>query len=172
VVSEPDYINGLKRLPEIRDNTAISIEIDPERGVPLTLVKWAVERSRDDEVDECRCVFDVEWPKNHPNLDQAVQLARAHGVRLAVSNPCFELWLALHFEDCTAFLHTKEAESRSRHLDGRQSKRIDADQYMGRRRAAASRALALQRRHEQNRTPFPKDNPSSTMHEFLAAIER
>lgn len=38
VVSEPDYINGLKRVPAIRNNTAISIEIDPERGVPLTLV--------------------------------------------------------------------------------------------------------------------------------------
>jgi hypothetical protein len=34
--SEPDYINGLKRLPEVRANTAINIEIDPGRGVPLT----------------------------------------------------------------------------------------------------------------------------------------
>jgi hypothetical protein len=171
VASEPDYINGLKRVEEIRDNTAINIEIHPERGVPLTLVRWAVERSRDDEVDECWCVFDVEWPKNHPNLAAAVQLAAAHGIRLAVSNPCFELWLALHFEDCSGFLTTKQAESRSRLLDGRPGKRIDAQQYTGRRRDASARAVALQKRHLANGTAFPKDNPSSTMHEFLDAIE-
>ncbi|MDN5854008.1 MAG: RloB family protein, partial [Actinomycetia bacterium] len=83
-------------MPEIRANTAISIEIDPEAGAPLTLVERAVERSRDDEIDECWCVYDVEWPRNHPNLAQAWRLADRHGIRLAVSNPCFEIWLALH----------------------------------------------------------------------------
>lgn len=51
--SEPDYINALKRLPGIKDNTALNIEIDPGQGVPLTLVKMAVERADDLEVDEC-----------------------------------------------------------------------------------------------------------------------
>lgn len=55
--------------------------------MPLTLVKLAVERSRDDEVDECWCVFDVEWPKHHPHLHEALNLAAQHGVRTAVSNP-------------------------------------------------------------------------------------
>ncbi|WP_449060961.1 RloB family protein [Planomonospora algeriensis] len=115
--SEPDYVGALKRLPEVRANTSVSIEIDPEQGVPLTLVKRAIERIRDDEVDECWCVFDVEWPQNHPNLRQAVRLADEHGIHLAVSNPCFELWLILHFEDQTAFMNTSDAERRSRKLD-------------------------------------------------------
>jgi RloB-like protein len=88
LVSEHDYIKGLKSLPEIRGSTAIQIEIDPDQGVPLTLVQRARDRIRDDEVDECWCVFDVEWPRNHPNLPEAVQLAKAHGIRLAISNPC------------------------------------------------------------------------------------
>ncbi len=85
--SEPDYINGLKRLPEIHANTSINIEIDPGQGVPLTLVKRAIDRKREVEVDECWCVFDVEWPKNHPNLPQAVRLAAQHEIRLAISIP-------------------------------------------------------------------------------------
>ncbi|MFL6120029.1 RloB family protein [Actinophytocola sp.] len=101
--SEPDYINGLKRLPTIRGNTAINIEVATERGVPLTLVQLAIDRATDDEVDECWCVFDVEWPKNHPNLKRAIALANDHGIHLVVSNPCFELWLLLHFTDQTAF---------------------------------------------------------------------
>lgn len=169
-VTEPDYINGLKRLPEIRENTAIVIEIEPDRDVPLPLVKMAIERARDDEVDECWCLFDVEWPRNHPHLPEALQLAEAHGIRLAISNPCFELWLALHFEDCGAFMNTEDAERRSRRLDGRSGKRIDAELYVRRRKAAAARALALKKRHLANGTSFPDDNPSSGMHEFLAAI--
>jgi hypothetical protein len=82
--SEPDYINGLKRLPEVRGNTSISIEVATERGAPLTLVRRAVDRAADEEVDECWCVFDVEWPKQHPNLDEALRLAEEHGIRLAV----------------------------------------------------------------------------------------
>ncbi|MEV8637177.1 RloB family protein [Streptosporangium sp. NPDC051023] len=169
--SEPGYIKGLKRLPEIRANTSINIEIDPEQGVPLTLVKRAIERNRDDEVDECWCVFDVEWPKNHPNLREAIRLANDHGIRLAVSNPCFELWLILHFEDQTAFMSTDEAERRSRKLDGRPGKRIDADQYMRRRNIASQRAAFLAKRHAQHQTSFPADNPSFTMGDLLAAIE-
>ena len=62
-VSEPDYINGLKRLPRTRYNAAVEVEIDPHPGTPLTLVKRAVERRRTDhDVDELWCVFDVEWP--------------------------------------------------------------------------------------------------------------
>ncbi len=168
--SEPDYINGLKRLPNVHSNTSVNIEVDPHQGVPLTLLRLAIDRAVDDEVDECWCVFDVEWPKNHPNLKQVIQLARDHKIRLAISNPCFELWLILHFEDQTAFLNTDEAESKSRKLDGRSGKRINADQYIPHRHAAARRASSLSCRHEQNQTLFPHDNPSSTMSDLLTAI--
>jgi hypothetical protein len=171
VASEPDYINGLKRLPNIRGNTAVDIEVATEQGVPLTLVRLAIDRIRDDEVDECWCVFDVEWPKHHPNLQQAIALAADHGIRLVVSNPCFELWLLLHFEEQTAFMNTCDAERRSRRLEGRTGKRIDADSYMPRRREAAGRAAKLADRHERNGTEFPENNPSSSMFEFLAAID-
>jgi hypothetical protein len=116
----------------------------------------AIDRKSDDEIDECWCVFDVEWPQNHPHLREAVQLAKDNGIRLAVSNPCFELWLILHFEDQTAHLNTDQAERRSRKLDGRAGKRIDADQYMPRRGAASKRASALSKRHARNETPFPR----------------
>lgn len=169
--SEPDYIKGLRRLPEIRDSTSITVEIDPEQGVPRTLVQRAVERSRDPEIDECWCVFDVEWPKHHPRLPETLELAEAHGIRLAISNPCFELWLILHFEDQSSFLSTDQAERRSRRLDGRPGKRIDPDAYLTRRTIAVQRASALSMKHARVGTAFPNDNPSSGMGDLLAAIE-
>ncbi|MEV6983789.1 RloB family protein [Sphaerisporangium sp. NPDC051017] len=169
--SEPDYINGLKRLPHVRANTSVNIEIDPDKGVPLTLVRRAVDRKHDEEVDECWCVFDVEWPRNHPNLEQAIQLSNRHGIRLAISNPCFELWLILHFEDQTAFMNNGDAERRSRRLDGRTGKGIDAGMYMEHRHVASQRAALLAKRHARDETLFPDDNPSSTMGDLLDAIE-
>jgi hypothetical protein len=84
---------------------------------------------------------------------------------------CFELWLLLHFEDQTAFMDTCDAERRSRRLDGRPGKRIDAEMYMPLRRVTAGRAVKLASRHERNGSSFPKDNPSSSMFEFLVAVE-
>jgi hypothetical protein len=161
--SEPEYINALKRQPGVRDNTAISVEVVVDPGVPRTLARWAIDRSRDDEVDECWCVFDVEWPQNHPNLKEAVSLAKDHGIRLAISNPCFELWLILHRECPTGFMNTCDAERRSRELDGRTGKRIDAHAYMPLRSKASAHAAKLTQRHERNGTLFPQDNPSSSM---------
>ncbi|GAA2891788.1 hypothetical protein Acy02nite_14840 [Actinoplanes cyaneus] len=169
--SEPDYVTGLKRLPHVLRNTALNIEIHPEHGTPMTLVRMAAERRKDPEVDECWCLFDVEWPKHHPNLSEAVDLAKRAGVRLAISNPCFELWLILHHRDHTQFVDTGSAESESRRLDGRKGKTIDAARYVPLRQAAARRAELLERRHTKDGTRFPDDNPSSGMHLFLNAIE-
>ena len=127
--SEPDYVAGLKRLPHIADNVSLNIEVNPEHGVPLTLVQLAAERKEDREVDECWCIFDVEWPKHHPNLDPAISLARKAKVELAVSNPCFEIWLILHHKEPGGFCTTDAAESESRTLDGRPGKSIDASVY-------------------------------------------
>ena len=48
------------------------------------------------DYDEIWCVFDID---EHPNVPQAVEEARQVGVEVAVSNPCFELWLVLHIRD-------------------------------------------------------------------------
>ncbi len=171
IASEPDYINGIKKVPEIATSVAINIEIEVRHGVPMTLVKRAIDRKKDPEIDECWCVFDVEWPKNHPNLKQAVILAREHGIGLAISNPFFELWLILHFEAYAKFSDTATVERRSRQLDGRAGKRIDPTTYMPHRKEAMDRALALSSRHTQDGTVFPQDNPSSSMAELLISID-
>lgn len=169
--SEPDYVNALRKLPQVARNVALTVEIFPEHGVPLTLVRHAVEHIGDAEIDECWCVFDVEWPLNHPNLRSAVQMAQANGISLAVSNPCFELWLVLHHQDYCRFADTSEIESHSRSLDGRRGKSIDAALYMPLREVASRRAEELASRHERNDCRLPHDNPSSGMYKLVRAIE-
>jgi hypothetical protein len=168
--SEPDYIKGLKKLPTIKENTSLNLVIFPEHGVPLTLVNKAIERKKDDEVDECWCIFDVEWPKNHPNLHDAIQKAEANEINLAVSNPCFEIWLVLHHREFNSFEDTETIERLSRTLDGRAGKSIPPATYMPKLPLAVKRAERLEHRHAKDGTEFPDNNPSSGMFRFVRAI--
>ena len=76
--------------------------------MPRTLVERAKQRKLAADADARRLgddnfAFDQAWCvpdiDDHPRLDEALVMARANGIDLAVSNPSFELWLILHFRD-------------------------------------------------------------------------
>ena len=160
--TETDYVKALKREPSIHDNTSIQIEIDPDSlgSSPLTLVRAAVKAlAEETEVDEVWCLFDVEWPKNHPHLKEARSLARDHGVNVAVSNPSFELWLVLHFQDQTAWLTTSEATRLRRVLDASTGKGVNWATYMPLRAEADRRARYLDRKARRGHHAFPEGQP-------------
>ena len=176
--TEPDYLEALRDEPDICDVASVRIRIaeDPQGAVPYTLVSAAAEfksKSSEEagEVDEVWCLFDVECPDKHPNLQEAVDLANQNDIKLAISNPCFELWLALHFEDRIDCLTTEEAvKLRSSH-DGSSDKGVDGPTYMPRRTSAYRRARYLDGEHQRRGNAFPDDNPSSGMFRFLEAVE-
>jgi RloB-like protein len=175
--TEPQYLEALKRQPTVQDIAAVELRIETGHGgaVPLTLVSLATEaRSRavaeEAEIDEFWCVFDVEWPRNHPGLKDALRRARENDIHLAVTNPCFELWLILHFFDHGAWLDNDGARRLRRQLDGSPDKSLDAAKYMPSVLGAARRAADLEARHRQNGTDFPRDNPSSGMHRLITSI--
>lgn len=171
-VSEPAYVRGLKRVPEIGGRTALTIELAPERDVPLPLVQAAIPYTSREEVDEVWCLFDVEHPHQHPHLDEALRLAEAYGIRVAVSNPCFEVWLVLHHRDWNRpGTTTHDAETAANACHGVNGKALDPAVILPLRHDAARRARALDTRHERDGTPFPRNNPSSGMHRFLDAVE-
>src|SRR5262249_29843778 len=154
---------------------AVDLRVQTRQGglVPRTLVSMAIEaRERaideDAEIDEFWCVFDVEWPRNHPGLDDAVKQANSNGIKLAVSNPCFEVWLILHFRDQAAWLDNNEARRLRRQLDGSSDKGLQPEMYMPLTVEAGRRAARLDKRHVQDGTSFPHDNPSSGMHHLIA----
>lgn len=176
--TEPEYLDALKRQRSAREAAAVDIRVETGRGVstPRQLVDIALaarQRALGEgaEIDEFWCVFDVEWPINHPGLRTAIEKAESNGVRLAVSNPCFELWLILHFRDYTAWLDSHEACRIRRGLDGSPDKGLNAAKYMPNVAAAADRAANLDMRHERDDVTFPHTNPSSGMHLLVAAIE-
>ena len=103
--TEPRYLNGFKAE---HGATTVSVVIASPGGDPLALVESAARLRREAERDARRagdrflryddvwCVFDVD---RHERLDSALRLAKKEAIEVAISNPCFELWLVLHFAD-------------------------------------------------------------------------
>jgi hypothetical protein len=108
--TEPRYIKEFQH--HVR-NLRVHIEPLGPAGVPVTVVETAIsekrraedraKRERDENLrwDQVWAVFDMD---DHPNVDDAKQLAIDNDISLAVSNPCFELWAVLHFVDQRAHI--------------------------------------------------------------------
>jgi hypothetical protein len=76
-----------------RPNPTVRVTLLAKGVAPDQLVRHA--KRIGENCDEKWCVVDAD----EFDIAKAARLADELGVRLAVSNPCFELWLLLHFAD-------------------------------------------------------------------------
>ncbi|MFE9169895.1 RloB family protein [Streptomyces kebangsaanensis] len=90
--TEPAYLRGL--LASV-DNRAVDVKIRICAQDPVSVVRHtATERDKaGDHYHRAWCVLDVD---EFAHLNEALRLAEAENVEVALSNPCFELWLLLH----------------------------------------------------------------------------
>lgn len=113
-------------------------------------------------------MFDID---DHPNIAEAAQKAEANGIGLAISHPCIELWFVLHFEDQTAYLSRRDAQSRSSELLAcrknlsREAMALLFDRYED----AQARARRLDAKHKGDGSPSGS-NPSSSVWALIESI--
>lgn len=164
-VTEPDYLSHWERL-----NDSVRIDWGESGMVPMSLVQHAREDARSSrhasrrhgspDYDEIWCVFDVDA---HPNVKQAISEAQQSGIRVAVSNPCFELWLVLHCEDQRAHIERRGIQRRASELGLIDGKSVSEDAWSvldDNYENARRRAKDMNRWHEGNDSP-PRSNPST-----------
>ena len=102
--TEPQYLRGLSRTYR---SSPVDIVTRVDRPQPIKVVEEAIRvRDEDGDFDAVWCVFDVD----EHQLDAALEKAKQEDIMLAISNPCFELWLLLHFCDQHAFTDSKAAQ--------------------------------------------------------------
>ncbi|HTV32791.1 MAG TPA: RloB family protein [Methylocella sp.] len=101
--TERDYFEEMRRAFH---SVVVDIEIIEGAGVPLTIAKEVAQaaqlarrwdrRQSYTTRDEFWAVFDRD---EHPNVPEAISRCEDAKVHVAFSDPCFELWLILHFKD-------------------------------------------------------------------------
>ena len=174
-VTEPSYLRGLKTQEQVR---SIEIEIDDRGRVPKSLVERAAatmrnarkqaRAARDQNLiyDEVWCVFDVD---EHPNMKEALEQARANRISVALSNPCFELWLLLHFRDHRAFIERHKVQSECRDLIQAFEKAVEFTTIAHLVNEAVERASSLEK--WQTERGCMGENPSTTVHNLVMRIK-
>jgi len=168
--TEDIYFSGIRR--EFRLATArlrvVSLGADPLRVV------HEAELLRP-EYDHTWAVFDVEAPGAHAiphaRLNQAVERAERVGIRCAISNPCFELWLLLHFHPQTAYVNNEAVRAKIRQCGcGYDAKGFDFAKVWPHHQLALQNATKLDTRQRSNGADLPDRNPWTSVHELVAKL--
>ncbi len=174
--TEPEYFTALKRS---LSGTLIDIEIIQAAGAPNTIADKARERAKNrrtkkgrssfEEHDEIWAVFDQD---EHPNIPNAIQNCQAANVGVAYSNPCFELWLILHYED---FNRPDNRRDVQRHLEKlcptynhNNGKRADCTDLVKKVIDAETLAERISRRREEEGKP--KAAPYTSVYELTRSM--
>ncbi len=96
-------------------------------------------------------------------------MARDNGIELVISNPCFELWLILHFRDQTAYIDRFQLKSACRNLS--ESDRAGYPPFaicVSHYDTAVGRARQLDDRND--RDGEPGRNPSTSVYRLTERI--
>ena len=172
-LTEPLYLKAFASMHEVRSVATLDIRgmgCDPRKLVEEARDAKRQERPQSTGSTKYWCVFDVEAPMKHARLSEAVQMARDNDISVAISNPCFELWLVLHYTDHQRWINNDDCCSLRRQHDNSQGKSLDGAVYMPLRHQAIKRAKRLATLHASATREHPKDNPSSSLYHLLEAI--
>ncbi|MGH3402729.1 MAG: RloB family protein [Streptosporangiaceae bacterium] len=175
--TEDIYLTNWSRL--YRDRVIVSMATH-KHTTPFELTEAAV-RERGNDIREARrgrgaafhqywCIFDVD---EHPKIPEALSLAAANNISVALSSPCIELWFLIHFEDQTAYIDRREAQRRSKEILGCDKALNPAalDLLVENFDAAKVRAKILEIKHIGDVSPQPW-NPCSTVWKIVDEIMR
>ena len=158
--TEPNYFRGIRQ-DKLHSNRLSALQIvvhDTRTNTAKELIAEAVELKKEarwerNPYDSVWVVIDRDGYTKHP---ESFDRARATGINIAFSSPCFEYWILLHFEYTTApFANCDEVISRLRqHIPGYEKAREHYDILKGRMETAIERGAkitAYQKKLEDNK---------------------
>lgn len=179
--TEDLYFDDLKKAFVNFVGCPIVVKVDPKGGKPKDMIPKAIERldqlKKEGKRDgfgnafQVWCVIDED---EHDGIPHAKVCAHAHGVHVAHSNPCIELWALYHFADhnrqSTSAEVQKELSERMPKYDHDRNRSFDFAlmESNGGYEAAKKRAeLSLRDRKRDENT---NGNPSTNLYELLDII--
>ena len=177
VSTEPEYLKIFNPFHGHQSVRLIPIGVG---GDPRAVVERAIDelkKVKNDRLarrDSVWAMFDVDI---HARFADARELARGNDIPLAISNPCFELWGILHYQEQNAPLDRHECQRKLGKLcpdykAGAGKVFSDRNVIEQHYSIAVERAKVSGRRRKEEGDP--EGNPSTTVHlltEFIRCVE-
>lgn len=171
--TEPSYF---RQFSQDYRNRLVEVCVHGGVGVPKTIVQKAIEgrklggkRSSFEANDSTWVVFDRD---HHKCVDEAFELARRHGFKVAYSNPCFELWAILHLQDLGKQIDSAEAQQILKRVmpsyDKKKNKEFDYQTMRSGFAEACRRAETLQKARAGDGSI--NGAPYTSVHELMREI--
>jgi hypothetical protein len=117
------------------------------------------------DYDQIWVVFDVD---EHPGVPEAKKQAKDNNLMVAISNPCFELWALLHFQNQTGFISRHDAQRLVKTYIPEYEKKLPCELLMKRIEDAFRRADEL--RIQNSRNQCAGNNPSTDVDHLVQNI--
>ena len=166
--TEPQYIYGFLRIHRAPNVRVEGTGFDPQ-GVVEKAIELKKSLGRGTRADVW-AVFDRD---EHLRFKEALELAHRNDIRVAVSNPCFELWAVFHYQDQAAYIDRRHCQC----LLARLCESYQADQGKLFKDTDAIRSkhdVAVQRGkrslHDREKEGDPQGNPSTSVHMLMESI--
>lgn len=178
--TEPNYLMSFRRKVGL---TTVEVEIIGQGAEIIGVVDAAIrlkeERAADTDrsnrrapFDEVWCIVDTERRNDNPSWERGVDRARANGLNLAWSNPCFEYWLLLHFELIGRSFNGYAAvrPCLRRHIGDYEKSADCFDRLAPRIPTAIGHSKQIHRSQWQDTPRFIDCNPATTVHELVERL--
>lgn len=180
--TEPRYFD--KFATEFR-NGSVKVEILKGKGTPATIVSRAIKEAQHlteaskggransfDREFEVWAIFDAD-NNSDVELKDAKKAAAAAGVKVAFSNPCFEVWILMHYRNVDGALNQRNAQSElSRRMpkyNHSKGAEVDYDAIKSAYPLAVGRGKTSERRRREDGKP--EGNPFSGVFKLTEAIK-
>lgn len=119
-------------------------------------------------------VFDADlWGTRGKQIQQAINYAEKQEIKVILSNPCFEVWFVLHFEDGRAPYDSsdKVIDKLKQYVPDYEKSRDMFEVLQGNMEKAISRAEQLRRYHEDNNTvKLSEQNPMTDVDRLVKLL--
>jgi len=166
--TEPLYFNGFRRKYNLQKElfTIVGFGADP-----VSVIKEAIKRKTEEQdYDSAWAVFDCD---EHQGVKNAFQMAKDHEIKIAFSNPCFELWFLLHFQDQEAFIERDAVSKRLKKFvtDYEKTTKDMYNKLQGSQKKAFKRTDRLREIHKSALKP-ETENPSTTVDQLVLSLYR
>jgi hypothetical protein len=189
--TEPFYFKGYLNRFHSGNRRLKVVEIEEsKKNTPVQLVEEAVKLKKESpENDVFWTVYDRESTQKYSDAlhQKALNKAVSHGIKTALSNVCFEIWILLHFTDSTAPYQNYDDLIRNSSLTN-ELKELGIEKYdkadqglflkicnnipEARERAKKMNAAAVRSASEKITENSPHLlNPFTQVHELLDAID-